>query len=45
MTGNVVAIVGSRREEYGQGYTLNRAYQSFRQPEVQLRILDYPEYT
>ena len=30
-TGYVVAIVGGREQEY-VGYTLNRAYQSFRQP-------------
>lgn len=30
-TGLVVAIVGGREQEYA-GYTLNRAYQSFRQP-------------
>jgi len=30
-TGHVVAIVGGREQEYA-GYTLNRAYQSFRQP-------------
>lgn len=30
-TGNVVAIVGSRSQEL-EGYTLNRAYQSYRQP-------------
>lgn len=30
-TGRVVAIVGGRSQEHG-GYTLNRAYQSFRQP-------------
>ena len=30
-TGYVVAIVGGREQEYA-GYTLNRAYQSFRQP-------------
>ncbi len=30
-TGNVVAIVGSRSQEL-EGYTLNRAYQSHRQP-------------
>ena len=31
ITGKVVAIVGGRSQEYN-GYTLNRAYQSFRQP-------------
>ncbi len=30
-TGKVVAIVGGRSQEYN-GYTLNRAYQSYRQP-------------
>lgn len=30
-TGYVSAIVGGRKQEY-EGYTLNRAYQSFRQP-------------
>ena len=30
-TGYVVAVVGGREQEYA-GYTLNRAYQSFRQP-------------
>lgn len=30
-TGKVIAIVGGREQEYN-GYTLNRAYQSFRQP-------------
>lgn len=30
-TGYVVAVVGGREQEY-DGYTLNRAYQSFRQP-------------
>ena len=32
-TGRVVAIVGGRSQET-EGYSLNRAYQSFRQPEV-----------
>lgn len=31
-TGRVVAIVGGREQEELSGYTLNRAYQSFRQP-------------
>jgi penicillin-binding protein 1A len=31
-TGNVVAIVGSRSQDDIDGYTLNRAYQSYRQP-------------
>lgn len=31
-TGRVVAIVGGRKAEESQGYTLNRAYQSYRQP-------------
>lgn len=32
VTGNVVAIVGSRSQASISGYTLNRAYQSARQP-------------
>lgn len=32
LTGNVVAIVGSRSQEEIKGYVLNRAYQSYRQP-------------
>ncbi len=31
-TGRVVAIVGGRQSENTQSYTLNRAYQSYRQP-------------
>lgn len=31
-TGYVVAIVGGRKKEQGEYHTLNRAYQSFRQP-------------
>lgn len=31
-TGRVVAIVGGRKTEESQNYTLNRAYQSYRQP-------------
>lgn len=37
-TGYVVAIVGGREQEYG-GYTLNRAYQSFRQPGSSIKPL------
>lgn len=44
MTGNVVAIVGSRSQEL-EGYTLNRAYQSYRQPGSSIKpILDYIPY-
>lgn len=40
-TGKVVAIVGGRSQEYN-GYTLNRAYQSYRQPGSTIKpILDY----
>ncbi|MBQ3545832.1 MAG: penicillin-binding protein [Lachnospiraceae bacterium] len=40
-TGKVVAIVGGRNQEYN-GYTLNRAYQSYRQPGSTIKpILDY----
>ena len=40
-TGKVVAIVGGRSQEY-KGYTLNRAYQSYRQPGSSIKpILDY----
>ncbi len=43
-TGNVVAIVGSRSQEL-EGYTLNRAYQSYRQPGSSIKpILDYVPY-
>ncbi len=31
-TGNVIAIIGGRTAEGYKGYTLNRAYQSYRQP-------------
>ena len=31
-TGRVVAIVGGRKQKNTEGYTLNRAFQSFRQP-------------
>lgn len=31
-TGKVVAIVGGRKQKNTEGYTLNRAYQSYRQP-------------
>jgi membrane peptidoglycan carboxypeptidase len=37
-TGNVVAIVGSRSQELS-GYTLNRAYQSYRQPGSSIKPL------
>lgn len=37
-TGYVVAVVGGREQEYA-GYTLNRAYQSFRQPGSSLKPL------
>ncbi len=37
-TGHVVAIVGGREQEYA-GYTLNRAYQSFRQPGSSIKPL------
>lgn len=40
-TGKVVAIVGGRSQQYN-GYTLNRAYQSYRQPGSTIKpILDY----
>lgn len=40
-TGKVVAIVGGRTQEYN-GYTLNRAYQSYRQPGSSIKpILEY----
>lgn len=43
-TGNVVAIVGSRSQEL-EGYTLNRAYQSYRQPGSSIKpIIDYVPY-
>lgn len=38
MTGNVVAIVGSRNQNLA-GYTLNRAYQSYRQPGSSIKPL------
>lgn len=42
--GFVVAIVGGREQEY-DGYTLNRAYQSFRQPGSAIKpILVYAPY-
>ena len=37
-TGYIVAIVGGREQEY-VGYTLNRAYQSFRQPGSSIKPL------
>ena len=37
-TGNVVAIVGARSQELS-GYTLNRAYQSYRQPGSSIKPL------
>ena len=43
-TGNVAAIVGSRTQEL-EGYTLNRAYQSYRQPGSSIKpIIDYIPY-
>lgn len=43
-TGNVVAIVGSRTQDL-DGYTLNRAYQSYRQPGSSIKpIIDYVPY-
>lgn len=43
-TGNVVAIVGSRSQEL-EGYTLNRAYQSYRQPGSSIKpLIDYLPY-
>ena len=43
-TGNVVAIVGSRTQDL-EGYTLNRAYQSYRQPGSSIKpIIDYVPY-
>lgn len=42
--GFVVAIVGGREQEY-DGYTLNRAYQSFRQPGSSIKpVLVYAPY-
>lgn len=37
-TGNVVAVIGGRSQEMA-GYTLNRAYQSFRQPGSSIKPL------
>lgn len=37
-TGNVVAVVGGRTQEH-EGYTLNRAYQSYRQPGSSIKPL------
>lgn len=43
-TGNVVAIVGARSQEL-EGYTLNRAYQSYRQPGSSIKpIVVYTPY-
>jgi len=43
-TGNVVAIVGSRTQDL-DGYTLNRAYQSYRQPGSSIKpIVVYTPY-
>ena len=43
-TGLVVAIVGGRDQDY-DGYTLNRAFQSYRQPGSAIKpILDYAPY-
>lgn len=38
-TGNVVAIVGGRTQDF-DGYTLNRAYQSYRQPGSSIKPLN-----
>lgn len=38
-TGNIVAIVGGRSQEH-EGYTLNRAYQSYRQPGSAIKPLN-----
>ena len=38
-TGNVVAIVGGRTQNEITGYTLNRAYQSYRQPGSSIKPL------
>lgn len=37
-TGNVMAVVGGRTQEH-EGYTLNRAYQSYRQPGSSIKPL------
>ncbi|MFQ7394879.1 MAG: penicillin-binding transpeptidase domain-containing protein [Lachnospira eligens] len=43
-TGNVVAIVAPRTQDL-EGYTLNRAYQSYRQPGSSIKlIIDYVPY-
>ena len=38
-TGRVVAIVGGRKQDVSEGYTLNRAFQSFRQPGSSIKPL------
>ena len=38
-TGRVVAIVGGRSQKDMEGYTLNRAYQSYRQPGSSIKPL------
>lgn len=38
-TGKVVAIVGGRKQKNTEGYTLNRAYQSYRQPGSSIKPL------
>ncbi len=38
-TGRVVAVVGGRKQKDSAGYTLNRAYQSFRQPGSSIKPL------
>ncbi len=44
-TGYVVAIVGGRKKEQGEYHTLNRAYQSFRQPGSAIKpLLVYTPY-
>ncbi len=38
-TGKVVAVVGGRKQKNTEGYTLNRAYQSYRQPGSSIKPL------
>lgn len=38
-TGRVVAIVGGRKQKTSEGYTLNRAFQSYRQPGSSIKPL------
>ncbi len=38
-TGRVVAIVGGRKQKNSEGYTLNRAFQSYRQPGSSIKPL------